>query len=260
MKTLLATSALCLCLLIASTECLAKDKDNTDEWFSVLAHSAVQLELEISDEQAYEIESLVKRRRKVMDDLRSDFRKEAPKDETRQEARERMIEFTKIAKEESDEIGSELKDLLLPHQIDRIKQVAFQIKLQSSKMRQGSGLLAPEMVEVLEISEMQSDRIRKKEKEIKAKLEQKMKQLWLEAEEELREELTRKQRQKYDELVGSPFDLEKNQYKAMSLAKRRSVRSGRNSEDLEEAPTSLTRSKTSTSKNRTPGKIVREID
>ena len=98
----------------------------------------------------------------------------------------------------------ELKQLLLPHQIDRLHQVALQ-----THMRQAgtAGALANKKVaEELGISDEQIDRLKEKSKELKAKMEEKIKKLKEQMKQELLEELTSEQRRKLDAMTGDKYE------------------------------------------------------
>lgn len=249
MKTTIYSMAIILCVALSPAMCSAQQTARElNDWFSVLNQPAVQLELDFSDNQSRKVESLNNQRREISDELRNNFQSDRPKDESRDEARERIKKYAEMAEEKRQLLADELKDLLLPHQVTRMQQVTLQIKLQKSKLRQGTGLLAPELISLLKISPSQERRILQKEKEIKAKLEKKIKQLWLEAEEELREELTSKQRDEYKELVGEPFDLRKNQYQAMSLASGRLNESKSRIRGKKDSPKATIQQKTLTTK------------
>jgi len=102
-----------------------------------------------------------------------------------------------------EEQRAQMEGLLLPHQIDRLKQVALQTHMQQSGT---AGALVNEKVAVaLEISDEQKDRLKARSKELKEKLEKDIEALKEKAKDDLLLELTPAQRSKLKDLVGDKY-------------------------------------------------------
>jgi len=107
----------------------------------------------------------------------------------------------------------EMQNVLMPHQLDRLKQVALQLQMQ----KQGAALaiLNGKVAEELGIDEDQKQRIMDKEKELKEEMKERMEKLTEEMKEKLLGELSAEQRSKLKELSGDKID-----YKPMSINDR----------------------------------------
>jgi len=98
---------------------------------------------------------------------------------------------------------SQMEGLLLPHQIDRLKQVALQTHMQQSGT--AGALVNEKVAEALEISDEQKDRLKARSKELKEKLEKDIEALKEKAKDDLLLELTPAQRSKLKDLVGDKY-------------------------------------------------------
>ena len=106
-----------------------------------------------------------------------------------------------------------LRSLLLPHQMERLKQVALQMEMK--KRGAANTLLSKEMTEKLGIDAAQKKRIKAKQDELKIELADRMAKLKQEIRDKLLAELTSDQQAKLEELSGDKFD-----YKPTSLNDR----------------------------------------
>ncbi len=125
-------------------------------------------------------------------------------------------EMGAIAKEiaQLQKSGQEkLQSMLLPHQMERLRQVALQMEMK----RRGAGntLLSKEMMEELEIDDAQKKRIKAKQEELKKELADGLAKLKEEIREKLLTELTSEQKAKLAEMSGDKFD-----YKQTSVSDR----------------------------------------
>lgn len=99
---------------------------------------------------------------------------------------------------------SKLESMLLPHQLERLQQVALQIQMK--KRGAGNTLLSDKIAEALGIDAAQKKRIKAKQKELKKELAQRMEDLKKEIRGKLLDELTSDQKTKLEELSGDDFD------------------------------------------------------
>ena len=112
-----------------------------------------------------------------------------------------------IAKEIAElRTGSQakLQSMLLPHQLERLKQVALQIQMK--KRGAANTLLSEKIAEELGIDDAQKKRIEERQKELKEELAQRMEDLKKEIRGKLLNELTAGQQAKLKELSGDDFD------------------------------------------------------
>ena len=112
---------------------------------------------------------------------------------------------------------AEIRSMLLPHQIERLKEITLQIYVK----RNGAAntILSEVMVEELEISSSQKKRIESLRKELKEELEEQIAKLKETYENKLLDELTDKQKTRLEELSGDSFEYRKEPV-AQSLGSR----------------------------------------
>lgn len=117
------------------------------------------------------------------------------------------LEMGNIAKEIAElqkNQKSQLESMLLPHQLERLKQVALQIQMK--KRGAANTLLSDKVAEELGIDAAQKKRIEERQKELKKELADRMAKLKEEIREKLLAELTSEQKTKLEELAGDDFD------------------------------------------------------
>jgi hypothetical protein len=108
--------------------------------------------------------------------------------------------IAKIKEKQKDQ----LKSLLLPHQIERLEQVALQTHM---KQAGTAGALASDQVaDALGITKEQIEKLKARSKEINEKLQEDIESLKDEAQQELLGELTMDQREKLKELTGDKYE------------------------------------------------------
>ncbi len=170
----------------------------------VLMREEVRKELELVDEQVADLQKLGEGRRERMGEMFAGLRDIEDREERGQKFRELM---EKAQAELDEEIGK----ILLPHQMKRAKQLAFQQRLRGGAGRAltGGGSLAEE----LGISEEQQEKLREANERLEQELRQKVAELRNEAQEELLKLLTPKQQAKFKELVGEPFEFQPMQFR-----------------------------------------------
>lgn len=176
-----------------------------DSALGLVGQESVKKELELVDDQVEAIEALQEQQRAEMQEMFSDIRQrfQGLEPEARREAwAEIQEEMKTLNKDFEGKVFAEL----LPHQIDRLKQLV----LQSESRRSGgatAGTLPASLVEELDISEEQLEAMKKKAEEVRAKMEEKIAKIRAQAEEEILSVLDSGQREKYKQLVGDSFDF-----------------------------------------------------
>ena len=166
-------------------------------WTSLLTNPQVQSELELVPKQ---IEKLKALQQQYQDDYRKAL----------QEVREPGKPLDDLARAELAERSAEIKeklvkgltDALLPHQLERAKQVALQQRLKSG----GYAFRDPGIMELLGIDKEQAERMQKRATELRNEAAQEYRRLLAEANDELLEELTPEQREKLKKLTGDKYN------------------------------------------------------
>ncbi len=103
------------------------------------------------------------------------------------------------------EAKSDLESVLLPHQLDRLRQLQMQSSMRHRTLVE---ILTSDPVKTeLEITEDQSKELREEEREIEKELEKEIAELRRKARQRLLSKLKRQQRQQVEELLGSPFEF-----------------------------------------------------
>lgn len=165
----------------------------------LLRSEQVRAELEIVDDQLEDIQSI---EREIRDEMRSMF--QGMRDMSPEERRERMESMRGEMEEIRASINEQVKDVLLPHQFERLEQ----IQVQQQVARQGmGGALSGALAEKLGITEEQQEQMAAKARELQAEIQEKTAQLRQEAQDELLGMLTSEQRAKIEEMMGTKFDL-----------------------------------------------------
>jgi hypothetical protein len=131
-------------------------------------------------------------------------------------AEEKLAYMRKMSQLKKD-ARAEIRSMLLPHQIERLKEITLQIYVK----RNGAAntILSEVMVEELEISSSQKKRIESLRKELKEELEEQIAKLKETYENKLLDELTDKQKTRLEELSGDSFEYRKEPV-AQSLGSR----------------------------------------
>lgn len=167
-----------------------------DPW-SMLNNPSVQKDLELVGDQLEKVKELQSEFAQQMKDQIGDFQKGGL-------SRDRLKGLPELMKKLREQQREQMQGLLLPHQVERLKQVAFQTHM---KQAGAEGALTSEAVaEQLGITEEQIERLKTRSKEIKAKLAEDMAKLKEKAQQELLMELTPDQRAKIKEMTGDKYE------------------------------------------------------
>ncbi len=170
----------------------------------VLMREDARKELELVDEQVTELQKLGEGMRGRMGEMFSGLR-------DIEDREERSAKFREVMEKAQEEIEKEIGKVLLPHQMKRAKQLAFQQRLRGGAGRAltSGGSLAEE----LGISESQQEKLRAANEKLEAELRQKIAELRNEAQDELLKVLTPQQQAKFKELVGEPFEFQQMEFR-----------------------------------------------
>ncbi|MCC9608225.1 hypothetical protein LOC68_01055 [Blastopirellula sp. JC732] len=179
--------------------------------FGLLMNPQVREDLEIPEAQFEEIQEIMTSVREKMREVfqgMGNFRDMT--EEERTEFREKMQ--AKMAEVQA-EVKADLEEVLLPHQLTRLKQIALQQQVaRGGGPGGGSGaanaLTSDKVAELLGLTEEQLAELREKREEVAQELREKLLAAQKEAEEKLLSVLTPEQQAKWKELLGEPYELQ----------------------------------------------------
>ena len=123
---------------------------------------------------------------------------------------ERFERIREVMQEKRKEFEEKINDVLLDHQVSRLKQLQVQ-----ARMRRGgaaNALGSEQMRDALELTDEQMEEIQ----DVAREAEEEMRKKILEAQKEARKKilgvLTPEQRRKWEEMVGASYDFESNRF------------------------------------------------
>ena len=165
--------------------------------FSMLSNKSVQEDLELVGDQLDKVNEI---RQDFDKELREQFEILKSDPQAGQDLAERIQEIQQAKKEK-------IEGMLLPHQLERLKQVQLQTKMQQRGT--AATLASKELAEALGIDADQKKRIKKRAKELSEELAKRTAELKEEIRNKLLEELTSDQKAKLEELRGEKFEYKK---------------------------------------------------
>lgn len=165
-----------------------------------LRREDVRKELELLDDQVAQLEKLAETRREKMRELFSSLR-----DLPQEQRGEKMRELFQKAQQDTE---AEIGKILLPHQMKRAKQLTLQLRLRGAVR----GMLGDQMVQDLGLTEDQKAGLRKKSEQLEEELWKKYAALRSQAQNDLLRLLTPAQLAKWKEMVGEPFEFQRDEF------------------------------------------------
>ncbi|WP_425617701.1 hypothetical protein NA78x_001384 [Anatilimnocola sp. NA78] len=121
---------------------------------------------------------------------------------------ERMKKYNEAAKALAEETDKKVADILLPHQLKRLKQIAFQMQFQQGAYG-ANPLTGDQLASELNITEEQKVQLQEAQKKALQEMQEKTQAFYKQLQEEQREKilsvLTPEQRRKLEELTGEQF-------------------------------------------------------
>jgi hypothetical protein len=162
----------------------------------------VQKELEMLQGQIDDIRELSEDRRGGTRDMFSGLQDIEDPDE-------RMAKARELREKAAADLEAEIAKILLPHQLTRARQLAYQQRLRGGTGRALTG--GGSLVEELGITESQLEKLRAVNEELQEELRQKIAELQEDAEKELLKVLTFQQQAKLKKLVGEPFEFQQGE-------------------------------------------------
>lgn len=174
----------------------------------LLGQSGVQKELELVEDQVETLKELQEEQREAMRETFMGMR-ERFQNADEEERRNAWTEIQEEMKSSNEKFEKMANEVLLPHQVDRLKQLL----VQSQSRRSGgpsSGTLPSSLIEELGITEEQIEAMKEKAESVREKMNEKIMKIRKQAEEEILSVLDADQRARYKELVGEAYDFNQN--------------------------------------------------
>jgi len=159
----------------------------------------IQQEIQLVDEQMDKV-------REVADGVRDEIRGmfDGFRDLNEEERGQRFAEIRTKMEEMNADTEKKLAKALLPHQLQRLKQIDLQMRMQS---RGEGGLSSRAVADALELSDEQREKLEQRADEVRKELQEKIRQAQAEAREKMLDVLTPDQKAKLEELTGEVFQI-----------------------------------------------------
>lgn len=171
---------------------------------SIINDANVVAELELVDDQVEQLSELQDEMRNVFRDSFSGMRDRFREKDVDREAL--MEEIREKIQTEMDGVSEGLNEILLPHQVTRLKELSLQAEVKRGGTQ---GLLSnPKVKEQLGLTDQQITSIQEKAESVKVDLEKKIEALRESAREEVLSVLTSEQQSKIKEMLGDSFEFE----------------------------------------------------
>jgi len=169
---------------------------------------------------------LVTDQQKQIDDLRQQMTREVKQLFSQPETSKDYAEFSKQVESLKQQYLDRVKEVLLPLQVERMKQIALQMHLKRSGT--ANAITSPAVAELLGLSDQQVDRLKQQSVLLKKKLAEDIKKLKAKLEQTLLNELTAQQRAKLSELKGDKWASKPEDWSRRLEEIRRQQDSGNN--------------------------------
>ncbi|QEG22313.1 hypothetical protein [Mariniblastus fucicola] len=170
-----------------------------------LGNPDVQKELDLVDEQIEDLDEINSEARDVMRNAFAGMR-EKFQDLSREERDEMMTEMREKIAEDMKGVDDKIGDILLPHQLERLDQIALQ-----GQMRRGgtaAALKSDAMREKLGLTEEEAEKLQAKEEEVKKELEEQIKKLREEATDKILSVLPAAKQESIKALIGESYEVQ----------------------------------------------------
>jgi hypothetical protein len=162
-----------------------------------LLHNAdIQKEIELDSDQLEEFKNVTAEFQQQMQDHTSALRDGKLE-------RDKLMEMATKMKKLKDEQTSRLKQILVPHQLERLQQISTQQFLESAGT--ANALTSKHLADHLGLTKEQIERLKARSAEVNKKLQEKIASLKAEAREEILDELTSEQKEKIKLLMGKKY-------------------------------------------------------
>lgn len=165
----------------------------------------VQQELQLVDEQKDKVRAITDdMRTKMRDQLRDVFNPGQNQNQSDEDRRARFAEIRTKMESLNADMEKQLEKVLLPHQLERLKQIQLQSQVQQ---RGASALTSGDVAKALNLSDEQREKLEKRAAEVQDDLQKQIRQLQADARKKMLDVLTSDQRAQLDKMMGQQFDL-----------------------------------------------------
>jgi len=175
----------------------------------LVARDEVQQELQLVDEQKDKV-------RGITDEMRNKMREQfrdvmgQMQNLSDDERRAKFGEIRTKIEAMNAETEKQLEKVLLPHQLDRLRQIDLQTKVQS---RGASALTSGDVAKALKLTDEQREKLEKRAAEVQEELQTKIKQLQADARKKMLDVLTPDQQAQLEKMMGQQFDLPEQNFR-----------------------------------------------
>lgn len=176
----------------------------TNSKLQLLGNSMVQEELGLVDDQKDGLKEVESMTRDIMREVFSGMR-EKFQNLSREERDEMTEQLREQIREKMEDVTDRLDEVLLPHQLERLDQLALQNVIRQRGL--GRAVEGGELQELLGLDKSDAEKLKEKEEEVKKELAEKIKKLRSEAQDEILSVLPADKQTKVKEMLGEPFDI-----------------------------------------------------
>lgn len=169
-------------------------------YLELLQHEQVRKELELVDDQIEKLKALGEEVRREMREQFAGLR-----DLSEDQRRERFAELQKKMQQRGQQTNAKLGQILLPHQMERLRQLQLQFRMRLFGTARVLG--SDEVSESLHITAAQKEKLEQTARAVEQEVQQKIEKLRQEGRAKLLEVLTAEQRQQLEGMMGKPFEL-----------------------------------------------------
>ena len=185
--------------------------------FAMLNNPSVQKDLELVDDQIQQIKDINADFSARIQDQVSELRGNNGSFDIA-----RAKELGELVRKLKEQQKTEIDNLLLPHQQERLQQVALQMQMKAMGTARA---LSRKLADELDISDEQKDRLKQRQQELQEEMQKKISEMRKNMQKELLQELTPEQREKLKTLTGTPFETKSEDFSSGRSFKSR-VRPG----------------------------------
>lgn len=199
------------------------DPNNRSQLFSLLTNESVRNELKLSEEQYDGAKKIMAESRNRMSEL---IRNQMKNSSGGRSVRIGGSEFSKLMEENRAQAETAIEEILLPTQLERVRQLAYQIEVSQDGM--GEALTAGRLGQEIGVHEDQKQNLVDRAAKIEAEAQAAIIAIRAKAREKLFKELTPEQRKSAEKLLGPYFQYEEP---SMGQQLRKSMKSFRANRD-----------------------------
>lgn len=183
---------------------------------NLLQNDSVRNEVELSDEQYQKMQDFYQQRRTdIMKQVQQLTQLSRGGDDkvNNETVKLRGKKIKELIDGQQKEAEEKLKDLLLPHQLKRLEQVALRVQMKNVGTL--NALVDGKLKEALELSDEDVTSLKDRWQEIDAQLQKDIAKLRDKAKQDLLKELSPTQKRKLDEVLGEEFDYQPTDWRKL---------------------------------------------